>query len=629
MSEKKYLFNNGKPVHVLIPRNAERDIVFAAEELVRVLTKATFSQVITYDFLWKGGNAISIGNTALAQENHIETSLNEVGKQGYKIKTVDGNIFIYAATPMGVLNGVYGFLERVVNYDYFYKDVETYDYVPVLEVPEFDVIDVPDIQERVVSMGYQWFEHSELRRFRMVRYREVFPDVFEGGAYHNCFGYLPPKLYLEKHPEWFSDNIHTMRATQGQLCYTARGNKDAYQEMIDEAAKRMFETLQGVAHNEIVFALNDTWLDFNENCTCEACQAEKEKYGSYSGSVIKFLKAVAEKVEGLLKSCGDARAETFLIVFYAYHQLSKPPVHFIKNEDGSQSYDENGNPNFEYAPELDFGKHLAIVYARSWCNLIKGFYHPDHKKYLNDVIAWNTLGKNGLFLWAYDRYFDQGGTLIPYDSLRGIESLYKFCKEHKVRWLFIENCTQNAAGTAFSFLKGYLHSKLGWKTNLDVKELEIKFFKAMYGSQYEMMYAIYQEMREYSRQQTDQEHFPMQTCSREVFYEIRWSKEKLQDWLDRMKVAEKKCLEVGEYAAAKHIRIEQLYPLGTLVRVFRDAYTKKVFTEMMAELKKNLFEFGFITLGAGEIGWTPKFFQMLGMTQEEIWGISQQKGEQK
>lgn len=618
---KRYIAYNGKKMHtILIPKNAARDVLFAAEELSRLLRKATLSHHVIFSNSKMARPTISLGDTELAVQNGIKADSKIVGKQGYQIKTVENVVYIVAASAMGVLNGVYGFLEKVLNYDYFYKGVEHIDRKPVLEVPQLDITDVPDIQERVVANGYQREEYAELRRFRMVDYREVFPDVDTRGAYHNCFGYLPPEVYLKDHPEWYSDNMHTKRAQEGQLCYTARGNKKAYAAMVEEAAKRMYSVLSNVQNNEIVFALNDAWLDWNENCTCSACEAERQKYGSYSGSVIKFLNSVSEKVEQLFRENNDMRAETFKVVFYAYHQLSVPPVRFVLGKDGKRAYDDAGNPIIEYLPEMKFGKHLAIVYAQTWCDLIRGFYNPVHKHYLEDVKAWNQLSQNSLYVWTYDRYFDQCGNFMPYDSFRGMKDLYKFAKENNVSWLYNEACGENGTGTAFTLLKGYLHSKLGWKTDMDIEALEKKFFNAMYGSQSETMYQIYKEIREFSKKQVDELHFPTQLSSRQICYIDYWSQERLYSWLKRMEAVEEALIQTKELEAAKHVQIEQIFPLGMLVRVFRDNFSKQEHEEQVKKLKQYLFDYGFVTLGAGSIGWVPDFFEMIGMSQKEIWG---------
>lgn len=360
--------NGAARYNILIPQNADRDIRFAAEELGKLLKRATLSWFITYDF--GDRNVISLGNTELAAKYGLSGDFDELFEHGYRIKTIDGNIFIYAATSIGVINGVYGFLEKTLNYDYFFKDTFYIDRVKEFVIDELDIIDKPDIRERIVSQGFQGsdYEYAELRRFRLIKYRESFPDVFSAGAYHNCFGYLPPSDYFKEHPSWYSDNINTKRANQGQLCYTARGNKKEYELMVEESAKRMFAVFNGNKHDKVVFALNDSWLDWNENCTCSACEKNKEKYGSYVASNILFLKAVGDRVEKMLKNIGDKRAETFLIVFYAYYQLAIPPVNEIFDDKGNKKRDKNGDPCFTFAPELAFGNHLSLVYARGACD---------------------------------------------------------------------------------------------------------------------------------------------------------------------------------------------------------------------------------------------------------------------
>ncbi|MBO4343301.1 MAG: DUF4838 domain-containing protein, partial [Clostridia bacterium] len=211
------------------------------------------------------------------------------------------------------------------------------------------------------------------------------------------------------------------------------------------------------------------------------------------------------------------------------------------------------------------------------------------------------------------------GNFIPFDSFNNIKHLYKFAKENNVKWLYNEACLDHEAGTAFTFLKGYLQSKLGWKTDLDVECLEKKFFAAMYGSQKDRMYSVYKDMKAYCKRQTEEEGFPRFHGSRELFYPGRWDKDVMQSMYDRMVKAENALVANGEYKEARHVQNEQIYPLGVLVRCFRDDYTRKEHIEMLEKLRRYLFEFGFVTLGCGEIGWVPRFFEMLGIDKNKIW----------
>ena len=112
MNNNVFNIRKGERINALLPLNAERDVVFASEELIRFLERATLSQVVFYDFTIVEQGVISIGNTELLAKKGLKADFAEVGKEGYKIKTLDGSLYIYAATPKGVLNGVYGFFEH-------------------------------------------------------------------------------------------------------------------------------------------------------------------------------------------------------------------------------------------------------------------------------------------------------------------------------------------------------------------------------------------------------------------------------------------------------------------------------------------------------------------------------------
>ena len=205
---------------ILIPDNAETNEEKAASELSYFLHEATEVSlpIISDAKAQTSGKYISIGNTSVLNNAGLKGLNSELGLEGYRIKTVGDNICIYAATSRGVINGVYGFLQYSLGYEFYYDDVYDLDKVSTLPLYDYDIKDVPDIETRIAGYGYQAYNIKTMQRMRMQK----FEDTFAGSTYHNCFAYLPPSTYQSEHPEWYAQH-----STVTQLCFTARGNSMA------------------------------------------------------------------------------------------------------------------------------------------------------------------------------------------------------------------------------------------------------------------------------------------------------------------------------------------------------------------------------------------------------------------
>ena len=109
--------------------------------------------IVGFVLLIKGGDWFVDGATGIARRFHLpeiliganvrgETSWEEdIHDEGYVIRAAGDHITITGKTSRGVLYGVYGFLEKFLNYRCFTKDIETIDSVDVFEL-ELDEIKV-------------------------------------------------------------------------------------------------------------------------------------------------------------------------------------------------------------------------------------------------------------------------------------------------------------------------------------------------------------------------------------------------------------------------------------------------------------------------------------------------------
>ena len=79
----------------------------------------------------------------------------------------DGNVYIAGSRDIGTLNGVYGFLEKTLNFDYFTKGVYRIDKKSDLAFTYFDVTEKPSFDYRQVNYAELREDETSYRRMRM------------------------------------------------------------------------------------------------------------------------------------------------------------------------------------------------------------------------------------------------------------------------------------------------------------------------------------------------------------------------------------------------------------------------------------------------------------------------------
>ena len=588
----KNIVSNGKSSYkILVPADAGADLIAAASELKMFISESTGVELAIVNTYNQNEKYFSMGNTELFKKQNVSVDINVFTTQGYGIKTIDDNICIYGATELAVLYGVYGYLERTLNYDFFYTDVYTLDKVDTLPLCVYDIIDIPCFEYRVSSYGYQSMNLQTRRRLRLVKYEESFPSIPDVNMYHNCFTYISPEEYT---------NSNYFNADRNQLCYTAHGNEKDLQDMLNIVAGKMYSFfMQDTSASQIVIALNDSTTP----CKCSACESDREKYGAYSSSLVKFLNKLVPLVGKQLKDANDKRAKDFKIVFYAYFYLEDAPVAMETNSEGENT--------FKYESDMVLDNHVAPLIAPFYMYYTKGIKDESNKKYHDNILKWNAIAEN-LHLWYYDVYFRDGGYLTTFDSFTQTADLYKFAYENEFCFVYPEGQTSNRVSSAFTILKGYLSSKLGWDVNYDVDMLINKYFNAMYGSEGDNMREIFDEMRVLWNKQSFEIWEDGGYCHAINLFTAQAQPFNLvKDWFERMKAIEQRLLIQGENKSAENVRIEMVSPLYILVRVHSASFSNSDIYNYKVMLKNYLNEFN-ITHISQDIT-TEYFIQTLGI----------------
>uniref|UniRef100_UPI004025E5ED hypothetical protein n=1 Tax=Candidatus Fimenecus sp. TaxID=3022888 RepID=UPI004025E5ED len=207
--------NNVTDYQIVIPDDYERSAYMwtAASELSLFLAQssgADFS-IVTESRRTDGKNYISLGGTAIAATDVASTDV-KLGKNGYRLVTAGKNIYI-AGSDIGVLNGVYGLLRKLVGFEVYAPD-ETKLSLGDIKLVNLDVTEVPDIEYRVGDVDRR-IDGDEAYRRRLGY--NCTDDVFlyvKGTLYHNSLYYFDEVLNNGDYSDWFNTN-------KTQLCYTA------------------------------------------------------------------------------------------------------------------------------------------------------------------------------------------------------------------------------------------------------------------------------------------------------------------------------------------------------------------------------------------------------------------------
>ena len=533
-----YLVDEGETDYeIVLPKKATSREKKAASELNLFLEKATGVRlgIVTDDEIGELNTDLEyiyIGETEQATKETVgDFSEETLTSQGYIIKQIDNAIFLVGGSDFGTLFSVYEFLGRTIDWDCIAVDEIIYTETDTVKIENIDVVDVPDIEYRVVG-NYQAYDNDELaNRFRFIRAHSHGFMAVEGRVYHNAFSYLPPATYnnannpANYHPKWYmTENVTANQ--QLQLCYTAHGDAAEYEAMQKAALGVLKKTIKA---NPEMTSVQFTMEDNLNWCSCSTCAASMAKYGTGSAVVIEFLNDLHDKLNDWLEEEGITRKIN--LVFFAYHATLDAPVKTgmggtytlidgLKCKDGVYVF---------YAP----------IYANFYTSLedrtnnFGNYQERSNAKYLADIKKWSVVSDQ-LYFWYYSTNFKD--YFIPYCNFNAMKDNFRIAKENNVKYLFNEGqhypSTQNPTG--FTYLKDYLESKLMWDVEADEAALTDKFFANYFDEAAEPMRKYYDELNAHAAstlKHRQKEGAYDLSCFENICATRFWPKDKLKTWL--------------------------------------------------------------------------------------------------
>ncbi len=513
-----YIVKNGKTDYVLVfPDGANEFEKIAKSEFTVLFKEATniniSSKVDTE--VAEGTKFISIGKTVQQQALNVSKEEKEMlTSDGARIVTKDKNIYLYTGEQgqyyeNGVIYAVYDFMKICFNFEQYFRNCLEIDKdVSELKLRNFDVKDVPDLDLRDFDVQDHQIYYDGVRNYEQaagvhantVYYRTYragqekkysnsigiyskFGDYTTGAGFHNTSEFASP-THPNVNPKWFSN--------QGdQLCYTTRGDEQAYNDLVDHMARKVVDSMINMYPNEKYPLANYFTITQEDNtafCTCEWCLEDKEANGgSISGAFVKLANAVTDKLyewmaDPTQEISKDAyRRDDLKCVIFVYTTAGlTPPTYWDEESQSYKMYNEDHRPN----------EHVVcwVVPEFEWPYDI---YDPVNDAMRQKLDAWSDVCKDRETWYWYNTYY--------FTADEHYQNNIGFIDSNSYQFMMSMNCHQrynsmsaySSDNYAWRQPTAYLMRELEWDCTQDSKVLLDNYFNAMYEEVADDMYEIF------------------------------------------------------------------------------------------------------------------------------------------
>ena len=366
--------NNTTQYKIVVPSDAKDYDLLAAEVINEFMFEAvgvTFP--IVRDDVYSNadqGKFISIGTTALIKKTGISINVEKFGQSGYRIKTIGDDIYISGSRVYigeGTYYGALDFLAETINWHAYSIDEIKYDVKSDIEFKEFDIVEIPEFDNRRYGIYPLDTNHTWTRYMRLNIRNETQINV----TAHSHFEILPPAEYYADHQDWYywyadRNNDGKLSSNEGQLCLS---NEDMVQEFI----KRVVQLFRDNPGTNFIHIGQQ---DIQTECKCTNC-AEYKKYidkdgnqkeMNYAGILVKFTNRVARAVTAELQKTEPERKVYFEM--FAYHVSEYPPtIKDPKTGEQTPMCDEvicDDNVYVQFTPNANFkGAGVSLLHEKN------------------------------------------------------------------------------------------------------------------------------------------------------------------------------------------------------------------------------------------------------------------------
>ncbi len=457
--------NNRTDYKILLPAEALPYEEEAAALIAEYLEKGTEAKIeIVYDDadgVTANGKYISVGDTTLMRQSGISISFDEFGNSGYKIVTKKDVIYLSGSRSpqrQGTLYAAQKFLYYTMNLRAYAQDEIKFNFADNVKMRDFDVTEIPEFDNRRISFKSVYTNGAASKWLQLsISKEDEIPD-FSG---HSYFTVLPPAVYYNEHPEWYSHKTGLSPDEDerfnrnAQLCFSN-------EEMTEEFIKQLTVFFQkypdrNFAHIGV--------MDSMHACNCENCARIQLDYGTNNAGVqCMFVNKVARGVTENIQKIWPDRELTFEI--FAYNSYFVPPA----------SADASGNyvPD---CPEVVLDDNVMVQFTPISQVLSEAITEPANQEIYGYLQGWKSVC-NQISTWCYGTNFSN--LLITHkDWDTFVENALVF-SQNGVERFYLQACFSQYE-QAWEELKLYVGSRLLWDINQDYDALAEEFIENYYG----------------------------------------------------------------------------------------------------------------------------------------------------
>lgn len=581
---------------IVVADDAPEIVLFAINEFNYFFEESTSLtlEVVKDDGLTFNQNSkyISFGDTSLSAQAKVSYDKGEY--DGYTVQTVNKSIFI-DGDNYGVLYGAYKALNYLLDYEYFMTDAYNLrKNASEVKLLDFDVVQFPDYQHRSASWGVMRASTQNMSRL-MVSTEPTDLSIGRGG--HNSMDYIPTSKYFNPqdmdnyHPEWYMEAV-----APTQLCYTARGNAEDREAMVQAC----FETLKSA----LIDSPNGRYANFSMSddrnwCACDACEESKLKYGTTVGAVIQFLNRLAEVAyEWFETEEGKPYARDLSIFFYAYYSLEVAPAKYNAETKEYYPVDESVICSPHVIPQL------AITNANYVQDVSTGSMNGAAR---TSIASWQVCCEN---MWAYMYNTNYLHYLVPHNTFSSMQDWYRVYKNAgAVSMNNLGKGNEFGMTSSWGNLKVYLDAKLMWNVEADFTGLIDTFFDGMYLDGADEMRRIFDEFRvntQYHAVTNQKEFLTMNINGNNITKAKFWPLNKLNEWRaligDALEEIEYlKEADPQKYAVVhKYITVERVWIDHLLYKIYASSLSSEDLAALKAEHYNDIVYCGVSRLWQGQ-----------------------------
>ena len=454
-----------KRSYIITEKQPTKNVIHAANQLKKYLKKACGLDffISNNDEVCSGTYIISLGINQFSIAHGYNKNFSDGLAEGEYVITSKGNkAFIFGKEDVQILYGVYGFLEKTINFSAVAPDEITYD-VCEFNVPSEDIRYTPAIPN--FSIG-AWDTDNALNTSggfqNAALYKMLQAGCHTGGGdlerdwwglwSHTQFTVLPPSKYAEEHPEWYSED-------KEQLCLTNEKMTEQFTENLKEIilAKPKAKYFQLGA------------MDVPRVCGCEKCQREAKLYEK-GGIMLRFFRKVAESIDAWAKKKIPERKYKLSIL--AYFDFTFAPS--TKNEQ-TGLYEAND-------PSFIMPDNVSVMFApleMCYGHALNDESCPINTWYYNALQSWLPLTKD-LMIWSYSTNFDNFAVPLN-DYRKSMRENFKLYKELNVSYVFV-HANFHSKFELFHKMRVYILSQLMQDPEKQIKDL-VRIFMDKYYKQ--------------------------------------------------------------------------------------------------------------------------------------------------